>query len=326
MKEAIFDELPDRPLCHAATVVEAGNRDLLVAWYAGHSERATDVAIFASRLETDAGSWSEPTIISDTPGRADDNPVLFVTADVTVWLYHVFLDGSRWSEARIVRRHSLDDGRSWSAIEQLDAPQGWVTRSKPLITESGALILPLYDSVREAPLVAIGAAEGDPFEFVEIPTRGLRAIQPTLVQRDDGRLLALMRSSYGSLFRSFSDDEGRHWSTAAPTDLPNPDAAADMVRLASGSLALAFNDSSCSRTPLVVALSDDEGETWPYRMALETGDGEFSYPAIIQDSSGLLHVVYTWRRAHIEHAWFTESDLRRYAAPLARVDSARFAP
>ena len=46
---------------------------------------------------------------------------------------------------------------------------------------------------------------------------------------------------------------------------------------------------------------EDNGLTWPRQRLLESGPGEFSYPAIIQTSDGLLHVVYTHRRATIQH-------------------------
>jgi alpha-L-rhamnosidase len=34
---------------------------------------------------------------------------------------------------------------------------------------------------------------------------------------------------------------------------------------------------------------------------LENQQGEYSYPAVIQTSDGLVHVTYTWRRERIRH-------------------------
>ena len=50
-----------------------------------------------------------------------------------------------------------------------------------------------------------------------------------------------------------------------------------------------------------MALSEDNGVTWPHQRLLESGPGEFSYPSIIQAEDGLLHVVYTHRRTAIQH-------------------------
>jgi predicted neuraminidase len=51
---------------------------------------------------------------------------------------------------------------------------------------------------------------------------------------------------------------------------------------------------------LVVAVSRD-GEKFQDFRTLETGDGEFSYPAMIQDRDGNLHITYTWNRKRIKY-------------------------
>jgi predicted neuraminidase len=46
--------------------------------------------------------------------------------------------------------------------------------------------------------------------------------------------------------------------------------------------------------------STDNGDHWSHLLDLETGEGEFSYPAIIV-SGDCLHVTYTWNRKNIVH-------------------------
>jgi predicted neuraminidase len=49
-------------------------------------------------------------------------------------------------------------------------------------------------------------------------------------------------------------------------------------------------------------LSED-GLTWRKVGILEQEQGaEFSYPAIIQTSDGLVHMTWTWKRQRIKHA------------------------
>ena len=54
------------------------------------------------------------------------------------------------------------------------------------------------------------------------------------------------------------------------------------------------------RSPLNVAVSRD-GVAWDAALTLERDPGEYSYPAVIQTSDGLVHVTYTWRRERIRH-------------------------
>ncbi len=85
------------------------------------------------------------------------------------------------------------------------------------------------------------------------------------------------------------------------TNVANPNSGCDAITLADGRLLLVYNDSSTERTPLRVAISDD-AHNWRPILSLETGQGEYSYPSLIQSRDGAVHIVYTWRRTHIKHA------------------------
>ena len=86
----------------------------------------------------------------------------------------------------------------------------------------------------------------------------------------------------------------------ALTRLPNPNSGTDAVSLADGRQLLVYNHSAHKRSPLNVAISED-GKEWKAAFVLETGLGEYSYPAVIQTSDGLVHVTYTWLLRRIKH-------------------------
>lgn len=106
----------------------------------------------------------------------------------------------------------------------------------------------------------------------------------------DGRLKMWMRTQVGSQYESISADGGASWSTATAGPLVSPESPVAIARHeASGLLMVVWNHNepgkhTADRTPICIAFSQDEGETWSDEHTLDPGDGEqmegrsFSYP------------------------------------------------
>ncbi len=300
------------PSCHASTLVELPDGELLAAWFAGSQEGARDTAELGARLAPGTTAWSKPQVLVDTPNKSDGNPVLHVDRKGRVWIFYVTKENDRrpqWAQCPLKCRVSTDGGRTFGPERILHAELGWMDRNKPIYLANGDLLLPLYDERDWTSHIFISTDDGATWSMSEHMVGNGGNIQPTLAQLSDGSVLALMRtgSDHHRLWRALSRDNGRTWSVPVETDLPNPDSACDMVRLADGHLVLVFNDSTSRRTPLTVALSTDEGRTWPVKRNLETAEGEYSYPAIIQTRDGMIHVTYTYQRRSIKHAAFNEA-------------------
>ncbi|HID89858.1 MAG TPA: hypothetical protein EYP52_09165 [Anaerolineae bacterium] len=122
-------------------------------------------------------------------------------------------------------------------------------------------------------------------------------MQPTVLRRNDGTLVAYMRENGPSkrIRVSESSDDGMTWGPVGATDLPNPGSGLDGVRLANGHWVLVYNDTTEGRHRLAVSLSDDEGRTWKWTRHLEKhATGSYHYPAVIQGRDGTIHVVYSY--------------------------------
>jgi predicted neuraminidase len=87
--------------------------------------------------------------------------------------------------------------------------------------------------------------------------------------------------------------------------------AIEMIKLKNGHVVLAFNNGKeRERTPLNFALSSDGGRTWTYNRILESGEGSFSYPSLVQSQNGHIHVTYSYNRKFIKHVEVDEAWIR----------------
>lgn len=134
------------------------------------------------------------------------------------------------------------------------------------------------------------------------------SIQPTILVHKDGSLQALCRTSSGKMSVTRSYDGGLTWPSETLTDMPQNGSGIDAVTMPDGRFALVYNDfetipghSGGPRSPLKVAVSDD-GVNWTDAVTLEDDCiKEYSYPAVICDEDGYLHISYTWRRYRVKY-------------------------
>ncbi len=113
--------------------------------------------------------------------------------------------------------------------------------------------------------------------------------EPGVIELKDGRLMMYMRTNAGSQYVCHSPDGGETWSKPEPSSLISPLSPASIERIPwTGDLLCVWNDHSGAhsypagrRTPLCMAVSKDEGNTWSRSKVIE-GDpnGWYCYTAI----------------------------------------------
>jgi predicted neuraminidase len=301
----IFEKAPFAS-CHASTLVEIDGGRLLAAWFGGKAEGAADVKIWLSRF--DGKTWSAPAVAADEPGFPCWNPVLFRSSRKTLFLfYRAGPTPMTWTG--FVRRSS-DDGKTWSAPEQMPAGLLGPIKNKPIEWPRGVILAGSSVESHRAWCAWVERSTDDGktwrrFGPIAVPGKPYGLIQPTLLPTRDGRILALCRSrGIGFICQAESRDGGETWSEARPTELLNPNSGIDAVRTTADDFYLVSNPTRSGRTPLTLACSRDDGKTWKTAATLEEEPGEFSYPAIIQAADGRLHVSYTWNRRHVKYRTF----------------------
>ena len=207
--------------------------------------------------------------------------------------------------------------RARDMLDRLDDPfarrLGWMPRVHPVPLRDGSFILPLANENFNLAAMAITRDGGETWTFSR-PVPGLGVTQPSIVQMRDGRLIAFFRDATSAhrIHRSESADGGMTWTGVTATALPNPGGGIEAIALASGDLAIIYNDKESSpRDRLAVSLSSDAGRTWGPTRHLENTPGQrFDYPSLVQGRDGLLHATYSYNLKTIKHVTFNEAWVR----------------
>jgi predicted neuraminidase len=322
---------------HAANLLELDNGDLLCVWFSGSGEGNPDTNIVMSRLPAGGSEWTVPMELSSDPERSEQNPVLFQAPNGHLWLMHTSNEPHNQRTSRVVRRISADRGATWSEPEIWFDEKGIFLRHPIVITGSGVWVLPIYycKDDGEHSAVKLSVDGGLSWSDHTVPESD-KGVQMNIIERSDGSLLAMFRSRLSDrIYTSVSQDDGRTWSEPQRSELPNNNSSTQVVKLANGHLALIYNDASLERgqyrmvikdgeerrkavrTPLTLAISEDEGKTWPYSADFQVADDEYweneigySYPSIVQTRDGKLQVAYTYLRKGLRHVRVYEKWVR----------------
>lgn len=307
--ELIFSKAPFKQ-CHASSLIELSNGHIMTVWFGGTHERHPDVCIWGA--VRDAKGWRTPTLLAD--GIINDslrypcwNPVLFKSKKGELLLFYKV--GPSPSEWWGMCKKSPDDGRTWFKPLQLAAGILGPVKNKPIYVD-GRIIGPSSTEDGDTWHAHMELSDDDGNTWSKIPldtTTGYKLIQPTLLSLQDGIILALMRSDQSFIVESRSSDKGTTWSKPAKTNIKNPNSGIDAVTLKNGLHVLVYNPANAGkewfegRSKLFVMVSAD-GEHWQDAYKLEDNtSGEYSYPAVIQSTDGLVHITYTSNRASIRH-------------------------
>jgi predicted neuraminidase len=246
-------------------------------------------------------TWDRETLVLLKPEdfSADANGRL----DELVAKYSLLLNDEHREEIAVGRKKLQD---------KLYQRLGWQPRCKPTVLPSGRILLPLYTDTFSISIMAISDDEGETW-YASKPLLGFGAIQPTVLRRDSGELVAYMRENglEQRIRTATSLDEGASWGPVSATELPNPGSGLDGVRLINGHWLLVYNDAIDGRNSLAVSISDDEGKTWKWTRHLERQEqGSFHYPAVIQGGDGTIHAIYSYfieGGKSMKHAAFNEA-------------------
>jgi predicted neuraminidase len=300
----VMADTPGFPDCNTCMMIDAHGR-LHLFWpivIANSWESClTNQRIASAYTEDGPPKWDEQSLVLLKP--ADFAPAANAELDKLVEKYKLLLTDSL--------RDEIAEGRKKLA-DKLYQRLGWQPRCKPTVLPSGRILLPLYSDTFSLSIMAVSDDEGRSW-YASAPLLGFGAIQPAVLRRESGELVAFMRDNgiENRIKTAASTDDGLTWGPVTPMDLPNPGSGLDALRLASGRWLLIYNDLASGRNRLAVSLSADEGKTWPWTRHLEDApSGSFHYPTVIQGRDGTIHAVYSYfvdEGKSMKHAAFNEA-------------------
>ncbi|QDU79283.1 Sialidase precursor [Polystyrenella longa] len=260
--------------------------------YTHYTDGAADnsTAYLASRTSTDGGAtWTDESVevLENHAGENIMSVSLLRLPDDSIALF--YLAKNSWDDCRPVVRFSKDETKTWSdpvtIIPDSEVDYYVLNNDRVIQLESGRLLLAVAQHTKinggfnpNGRLVCYYSDDQGQHwkrsEEVATPTpiNGKPVIlqEPGLIELSDGRTLMFVRTNGGTQFVTYSEDDGHSWTQLESGNLVSPVSPATIERIPqTGDLVAVWNNHANipkelagKRTPLTLAVSKDEGQSW----------------------------------------------------------------
>ncbi|CCO50300.1 conserved hypothetical protein [Vibrio nigripulchritudo SOn1] len=344
---------------HAANLSYDHDGKLECCWFGGSLEGKSDISIYRSRFN--GSEWEDTEQLSFDKHRSEQNPIIFRPNAQSSLLIHTAQPGGNQDEC-VVHMRSIEQAqaschlplplgtfvRATPIVRKRD--HAWLLPLFHCTQKEGAKWTGRHDTAS----VAISQDQGQTWKVVPVPD-SVGCVHMTIVPKTENHYFAFFRRRQADfIYRTESFDGGDNWSTPTPTSLPNNNSSIAAIRLSDGRLAICCNpinkdmsddrrtslydelgederpdaDGGCDviwgipRAPLIVAVSEDDGDTFPIQVIVANSDGrclsnnsidgenhELSYPALAENPEGGLDVAFTLHRRAIAHVRLSPSQI-----------------
>ena len=300
-----------------AAAAVAPNADLLVAYHESTDHHRTmDGALILARSMDGGYTWPIKTPLFAEPGwDCYTNHGMARLSDGTLLLHTI--RGRRYQDSTGKTRayirgswtRSTDNGYHWQERgSEMDYPflsRGDRGMSYGLIQElsDGRLMAPFYgvpssnddDSLRVAAVAfsSDGGYSWPDYSIIYEDRNGdVNPSETDIIQLADGRYLAMLRANAAlRLFRSYSCDEGRTWTSIEATELPGQCPA--LIYLTSGDILCAYRDMRPEACGMSCAVSGDMGQSWTPLGSLYRGaNWDCAYPSLVRLSDDTIFTPF----------------------------------
>ena len=304
------------PSVHASTITELPDNRFMLAWFGGSKEGASDVKIYSCRMDWN-GEFSQPNVILDRKTlqrqtgryiRKLGNPVLyFQNGRLHFFVVSVSVGG--WSGSSINYACSDNAGQTWSPHRRLQLSPlfnvSTLVRCPPIAMTNDCIGLPIYhEFICKYGELAVLNKNGRVLYKSRVHS-DLRTLQPCVAVMNQTEAIAVLRNGRqkGGLIKAVkTSNAGLTWEQIPDPPIENPDSCLALL-ITNDSTVLLVGNPKEGRGVLNLWKADlNDLQGWTLCAELENeSECEFSYPTLMQDSAGRIHLIYTWKRKTICH-------------------------
>lgn len=296
----------------------------------------------ATIISADNGqTWSKPRpmLPANSAMVPTRGPLILTKSGVLVFIFQTISGlNTRWDEAKrdwapsfhndknLWMMRSPDNGETWAEPQQYltGGPGYYGTIVSSIQTSSGHIVVPIQVTLQNpghwGMYGFVSADDGKTWSrsnLIDIGGNGHHdgAIEATVAELSNGRLMMLIRTGYGKFWEAYSEDHGYNWLEIRPSQLDSAAAPGQMKRLASGRLVLIWsrlamegaaippnsgpsdayvNGVRSQRREFSIAYSDDDAKSWSLPVVItRQAKSSVSYPFILEPHPGELWI---WTR------------------------------
>ena len=337
----IAEASEESPRNSEGDLIELRDGSLLAAWtefYAG--SRDDSAARISAKRSSDGGrTWGPAFTLRENSGAQNVMSVSFMRLNNgDLLLFYLEKHSTSDLDGLVVR--SADDGKTWSKPTLITPEDGYfvMNNARVLQLSNGRLVAPfaytpqVWKSGNVFRTVCyysddLGVSWTRGRGECSAPQRG--AMEPGLIQKANGTVLQTIRTQMGTQWFALSEDGCDTWSEARPWTVVSPEAPATLAKFPDGNHWLIVhnptvdpsNSHNGTRTPLVAAVTGDEGATWSEPKLIESNPDEtYSYVSIDFHQGRALLTYYvrhggsdtrkagkiSWKFKSIPMDWFKE--------------------
>jgi len=254
---------------HQPAITWTDDGNLLAVWFSTDAEAGREMVVLESRFED--GQWIPALPFSKVPDRNMTGTALLTLEDGRMMHFQGIGDAGEWKDLALglrVRDHLYTPWSNYKFIEPEHRVRHQVIAG-PIVTRDGRILL-CCDAGPDGEAgtsLHVSRDDGKTWEDTGSTIAGIHA---GIVERKDGSLMAFGRGNAidGHMPCSISYDGGYTWTYSA-TEFPPIGSGQRLVlkRLQEGPIMLC----SFGENGLFVALSYDEGASWPVKKLLTDG-------------------------------------------------------